>query len=273
MRFLVILIFTAASAAFCGFEQTETGARSRGLACAFSGLSDDPYSIYFNPAGLARLTSGRFSVSAVPGMYGFRELSVTSALAALPTRLGTFAIGVRRYGFELYREMITSAAYAVRAGDDIALGVTFNLLSLAIENYGSASTIGLDAGVQVRILEQLMWGLSAKNINAPTIGSSSEEIARSFRTGIVYCPVKTVALSAELSKEARFAPSEHLGIEYWPVGEFALRFGASSEPPVYAGGFAVRLAPFQIDYAFTTHQELGWIHEISLTLRWGENNE
>src|SRR5476649_2795641 len=46
---------------FASFEELPTGARQAGLRNAFTALSDDVYSTYYNPAGLAQLHRSEFT--------------------------------------------------------------------------------------------------------------------------------------------------------------------------------------------------------------------
>lgn len=59
-----LFILTAAQVFASGFQINEHGARSMGLAGAFTGLANDPTAVYFNPAGITQLSGLNFSIGA-----------------------------------------------------------------------------------------------------------------------------------------------------------------------------------------------------------------
>ena len=252
---------------FAGFEQTEVGARAKALGSSFVGLANDVWAISYNVGGLANLTQREAAVFYAPTQFGLSELSLSAFAVGYPTDKGVFGISARRFGFDLYREVSWTLSYA-NTFHDVALGVNLNYHNVAIQNYGSAGTIGFDVGALVHLTSQVQWGISAKNINAPTIGSSREPLPQSFSTGIAYLPLEKLSLSLDYFKETKFDASSRFGAEYWVVDEVALRFGISNEPTLYAGGFGIQYNIFEFDYAFTTHQELGVTHQFSLLIRW-----
>ena len=269
MRTIVALLLLFSAVALGGFEQTGVSARAKALGGSYVGLSDDVWAIFFNVGGLATITRQEVSFLYAPEQFELHELSYAVGAVALPTRLGVFGVAVRKYGFELYREFSGTISYA-RSILNVGLGINFNYHSVAIKNYGSAGTVGIDIGVHVRLIDQVHWGISAKNINSPTIGISHEPLPQTFSSGVAYLPMKNLNLTFDYEKELGFDPSPRFGFEYWIVHELALRGGVSDAPALYAGGIGVRFSMFQIDYAFSTHQDLGWTHQASITIRWGE---
>jgi len=272
MRSIILLLILFSETSLCGFEQKETGARSGGLCNAFSALAGDAYAVFFNPAGLASVRNVGLSLSYVPARYGFPELSRGSVLASIPTHFGSFAVGLGRYGFDLYREVHGVLTYA-NSIDRVDAGINLNFYSVSIQNYGSSASVGIDAGLLITIVDELRCGLVINNINAPTIGSTSEKIPQSFTMGIAYSPSNDLTLVADIYKEQRFELSQRLGIEYWLTKNFALRTGIATEPSEYAGGIGVRLSSFQFDYAFTIHHGLGGTHALTFTFCPGGYND
>jgi hypothetical protein len=264
---VVLCILFGICTAFSGFERTAVGARSASLGNAYTGLADDVWAIYFNPAGLSQLDSWEISFYHSPQTFGLQELSLSAAAAALPISLGTVGIAARRYGYELYREVSGTASFARTLSPNVHIGVSLNYHTVAIRNYGSAGTIGLDVGVLVRLLERVRWGTMITNLNSPTIGEASEGLPQRFSTGIAYTPADVLSLVFDLQKESPFDVNSRFGFEYRIVDAVAVRGGVSDTPSQFAGGFGIRFSFLQLDYGFTTHQELGWSHHASISIR------
>ena len=65
-----------------------------------------------------------------------------------------------------------------------------------------------------------------------------------------------------MQKELDFPFSVHFGIEYPIVKYFILRFGIQNEPNIYSAGLGINYSYFRLDYAVTTHQDLGLTHQV-----------
>ena len=269
-NFITILILSVC-AGVC-FGQFDPGARSHSMGNASVGLSDDVWAIFSNVGGLSQLDRSEVSFFYSPQPFGVPELSLQAVALALPTTFGVIGVSGKRYGFELYREFSGSLSYANNISQ-VGIGVALVYHSITIQNYGSASTLGIDIGFHIPIIERLNLGFSAKNINAPTLGSSKEKLPQIFSTGLVYRPIEKFSICADYQKELRYDASPRFGFEYWMVEEVALRGGVSNEPSLFTGGFGVRYLLFQVDYAFSSHQELGGTHQVSISIRWGKGEE
>ena len=93
MRNFIILILFSAAAARGGFERTDAGGRALGLGGAYTALGGDAWSVFYNPAGLARITRPEAGFFLSPRPFGFSELSFSAASAAIPTAAGVVEIG------------------------------------------------------------------------------------------------------------------------------------------------------------------------------------
>ena len=267
MKIVVLLIVALHQVALGGFEQTEAGARAKSLGGAYCGMADDVWAIFYNVGGLAAIKQREVSMFYAPQQFGLSELSLSAVAAVFPANLGSFGVAARRYGFDLYREVSWTISYA-REIFDVGVGINANYHSVAIQDYGSSGTIGIDVGALVQITSWLRWGIAAKNINAPTIGESEEPLPQSFSAGVAYQPVRNLSLLFDCCKEISFAPSQRIGFEYSMVEAVVIRAGLSSEPSEYAGGIGIRYGILQVDYGFSMHQELGVTQQASILICW-----
>lgn len=269
MRILALFLLLGINVTFGGFDRTDVGARAQALGNAYVGLADDVWSIFHNAAGLSMLTLWEAGFFYSPQPFGLSELSTGAAALAFPTGFGSLGAGVRSYGFNLYREFSGTLSFA-RSLSGVHAGISVTYHSVRIERYGSSATIGVDAGILVQLLRDIRLGIAIQNINSPTIGRSNEKLPQTFSTGIAYTPFRSLYIVADVAKETAFDISSRFGFEYWIIDALALRGGVSDQPSKVCAGTGIRFSIFQFDYSFSTHQELGWTHQFSLTVRRGD---
>jgi hypothetical protein len=263
---ILLLTLVSVQISLGGFERTEVGARAMAFGNAYIGLADDVWAIYHNVGGIACLEKWQTSVFYSPQPYGLSELSLAAIAGVVPTKFGVLGLAVRKYGFELYHEFSGTLSYA-KTVSGVNFGFNINYHTVVIKSYGSAATIGLDVGILIPVLDRLRWGASIKNINSPTIGSSKEKLPQAFSTGVAYLPLENLILLLDFRKDISFDPSSRVGFEYKIVEAVALRGGVSDEPSQFSGGIGIKYSLFSFDYAFSTHQDLGWTHAFSITIR------
>jgi hypothetical protein len=216
--FLAALVAVPAAA----FDEFQVGARPAALSGAFSAMADDTHSLYYNPAGLVRVT--RPEISAYYGRL-FPNLSdqtkaaqtVLSAAGSLGPdgRWGAVGGGYQEFRVDsLFSERTLTLGYG-RAWRDGDLRTGMNLKMLR-RQYGSdadtmnailgnnpanrtgsadpvfgngsaADAVGLDVGAQYDLPWNLTSGLSLTNLNRPDLGLSSREgLPLLTRLGIAY---------------------------------------------------------------------------------------
>ena len=263
----MIFISQAASAAF---ERTNQGGRSVAMGGASVSLPHEVWASFSNAGSLPTINQRVLSLSYSPQRFGLPELARGSFSFVEPTSFGTFALSGQRFGFELYREVTAGLSYGRSIVDGFFAGLVINYYSLAIQNYGSAGTIGVDVGILTELSSQVWWGATAFNLNSPTIGRSRESLPQVYSTGVAYQPIPEAVLSLALVKDIRYASEFQIGIEYSIIPGVALRGGMSSEPSILNAGIGVRYAFVQLDYAFSESSDLGLEHQISISLMLGD---
>ncbi len=269
MRKIIILLFLLHQFVDAGFEQTNVGSRPNSIGGAFVGLSDDCWSIFYNPAGLSRSMQNQAAVYYSPRPFGLSELSTTAFAANYFTTFGTFAFAAKKYGFDLYKEISGTLSYS-NSFLGINIGTNFHIHTLTIKGYGNDYTIGVDVGILFPLAYNLFFGFSTKNINAPTIGKVKEKLPQVFSFGTSYSPINNLFLLIDYEKEIMFDASLKAGFEYWIFEFAALRFGVNEKPSTISGGLGLKYSSLKIDYAFINHQELGLTHSITVGFLWGE---
>ncbi len=155
------------------FRDVYPGARANSMGSAFTGVADDPYTIFYNPAGLATLKmvevaggiGRRFS-----GLPPCGEISVAYA-RPVPDRKS----GVVGFGFFIFRQSRTASkdVFAFSWGDQVVLkrfqkplswGANFKMISLR-QPGKNRFAVGVDAGVLLKSIKGLKTGASLMGLN------------------------------------------------------------------------------------------------------------
>ncbi|MEO8168985.1 MAG: hypothetical protein ABI623_12105 [bacterium] len=270
MRALPVAICFLYQVAFPAFERMNLGSRSAAMGNSLVALPSNEWSAFVNPAGLGTIQERTVSLFYVPQPFEVKELSHGAATYVEPTSFGTFALSGSRLGFELYNETRVGLSYSNEFAAAVKGGLTVNYYSVSIQNYGSAGTFGIDAGLLIDISDQVRWGFAAFNLNAATIGVAKEKLPQVFSTGTTFAPVGEAVIAASIVKDVRFPLELHMGVEYSLLEMIALRAGTTSDPNTLNAGIGIKYSFAQFDYAFSSHNELGMTHQFSLSLRLGD---
>jgi hypothetical protein len=271
VKLLFLIVLFSAKVSFAQFENTDIGARAIGLNGAFTSLADNSLAVFYNPAGLGQLRYREMSVFYAPSQFGISDISTGAFTFVEPiSQIGVnLGIGVKTYGFELYREtnIILSAGSSFR--NKIFYGANFNFYHLNIQNYNSASTFGVDIGGMAYLTDFLKWGFVAKNVSGAKIGESKEKLAQVYRTGLTYKPRDDINFIIEAEKDVKFPVSIRGGLEYFINDYVDMRVGVGSEPTTFSGGIGFVYNLFQVDYAIYNSQDIGITHQGSVSINFG----
>jgi hypothetical protein len=268
--YVVILALCLCSSAHGAFERVTQGARSVSMGGALVAEVRSAWGAFTNPSSIATISQRTISLHYSPEPFGLKELAEGAFSYVEPTGLGAFALSGSRFGFELYREVTLTGSFSRPITDRLLVGLNLHYYSLAIQNYGSGKTFGIDLGMLVEVSDGLRWGFSTFNINAPVIGQAKEKLPQIFSTGISYQPIDDATIALSLVKDIRYDTEVDIGFEYTLVNIVALRGGTTSDPSVLMAGIGIHYSIVQLDYAFSNHPDLGNTHQASLSLILGD---
>ncbi len=272
---------------FASFEEFPTGARAAGLGNAFTAISDDVYSTYYNPAGLVQLHRAEFSAyysKLYSGLSDGSSIGRSFVGYAQPTRnRGTFAVSYLSLSLAgLYSESTVAVSYAHSIRERLNLGGSIKFLKksfgtdqytqnainsdtgaslgapdpLFAQNGTSKSAASFDLGAQYRLSRIYGLGFTILNINAPNMAlspSDTDKVAAIYKLGMAR-RTKTSAVDAEISSR-RFTSDEYrfnMGAERWFAGGFGLRGGlgfGQRDYQVTSVGFSYRWESLEFAYA------------------------
>jgi len=170
------------------------------------------------------------------------------------------------YGFTLYRELSIGLAASVSWTRSLRIGIALTASRLAIQGYGSDVTFGIDAGATWDLTSDLRFGCAATNLNGPTLGKKREKLPQSLTFGLAYSPSDEVLLAVDMVKDVKFPAELRAGIEYTVLRALSLRMGTTRQPSSWSAGCGIHLSTIDFDYAFSRHDQLGWVHRLGLSL-------
>ena len=274
------------------FLELPAGARAIAMGSAYTSISGDPFSAYYNPAGLAG--TEKVGAGLMHAAY-LEEISYEYGVLAVPVRKAeTLGVSVQYLAVGKMQELdktgaatggsfrpddlAVSAIYAARLGA-LDLGLAVKRITSRIR--GSASSFAGDLGLRARS-GNYAFGLSVLNLGKGLKFHQKEsplpETARvgaSVRLGYRWL----VSIDGIAAKGA--APAAAAGAEYKLVSgrriNLAARAGYNSRPAAgkaggltgLSAGAGLELGDAAFDYAWSPCGDLGATHRFSVGLKFG----
>jgi hypothetical protein len=263
MRFLVVIIlFLLVLSA--NAENWPTGARSSGMGNAAITLKD-VWASSNNQGALGFLDKkavgfhfeNRFAVS---------EYSMKAFSGVLPVKSGTFGISLNHFGYSKYSETKIGLGFGKKLSEKFSFGIQIDYLNTYISNlYGNKGVFTAELGFLAEPVENLFIGGHIYNPTKSTIAEyNGEKIPTVMKLGMGYNFNDKVYFSIETEKDLMYNPVFKSGIEFYLAENFLLRAGISTNPTQNSFGIGYILKKFKIDFAFTTHRELGLSPHFSI---------
>lgn len=248
--------------------QAVIGAREIGLGQATTALTGSPWAVFSNPAMIKEETDiSFFGVQ----YYGLAEIRDMASSLTLPTQWGLFAVGIHRYGFDLFSESRFRIGYK-NSFKTFHYGGIINYNHVAQGGgYGSVGALGLDIGVAAPLAGGLWMGAKATNINQPTYGGKGlERLPRNLSVGLSYLLTGRGLITADVLKDSGFSARFRGGLEVTVNGGLRARAGVTTAPQTFAGGFGYRGSTWSTNLAVHRHENplLGYSPAIDFNIFW-----
>jgi hypothetical protein len=285
LAFLLIPSVQLAKALESGadFLNIGAGARASAMGSAYTALSADANSIYYNPGGLAlakREISMMHSAWALGGSYDFMAAAFPAAggfkAAVSFTRLdhggldargpgresaGTFEAADRAVGLALARDF-----------GGLSLGGGAKLLSSSIAGY-EASAVAFDLGAVKKLSgSPVTVGLAVRNMGrGMKFIDRRESLPLAVNAGAAYAVLPSVNLAAEVSRQVRERRTVvSVGTEYGLGGMLALRggyaAGSAGVDGALTGGVGFNAGSLKMDYSFAPFGGMDTTRKFSLSM-------
>jgi len=278
------------------FLRTIVGARPAALAGSMLSVSHDPLAIFYNPAGIADMSSHA-------GAFGYLNhlLDIQSFVGAYvhPHQNGSYGFGVHltdygtlsrtdSFGEELgdfgASSMVVNATYSRIHAERWLLGVNLKYLRSEIDRY-SADGFGIDLGViyHSHFFDNLNLAAGLFNLGAARTAyiQTKERLPFSAQLGVskrlAHLPF---TWSAVLLKYRDDDVRVRVGGEFDVSQQFFLRLGydtlgkeqkleVNSGGDRFAGlalGFGISYNQYLFDYAYSSMGEVGSLNRLSLSV-------
>ncbi|MBC7190524.1 PorV/PorQ family protein, partial [Candidatus Aerophobetes bacterium] len=278
---LLLVLTTTAKASGPGataanFLKIDIGAKAASMGGAFTAVADDGSAIYFNPAGIARITSKKFF--ATYNMW-FQEISQGYLSYIFPSPGGGWGISLNYvdagkmqgydeegYPTEVFgaSDILLQIAYARKITGKAVLGLSAGYLVDTIKN-STETAFHANIGMIASLSPFSSFGVALQNI-----GSSLEKDSLPFtgrvgfskRIGPFLFAFDTVFPN---DNDAYFCA----GFEFSLSRSLFLRTGYRSgidEGSGISAGLGLNFKKTSLDWAYVPYGDLGDTHRISLSL-------
>lgn len=298
---VTIVLSLGSNVSFGDFEDIGVGARPIGMGSAFVALVDDVHSLYYNPAGLSRLTQMEFTSGYGKLYWGLDDGSnLGNAFIGYVhplKKLGGIGVGWLNLGLKgFYREDTFILSYGNKLFSSLSAGLNFKLLYKRYDRnqYTNSnpffqekgySRIGFsgDVGLLYNLTTNIFSGLSITDVLQPNmnLADKRDKLPLGVRIGVAYrdkINLINFALDA-VYKHREFNISA--GAEKWLSGKsMGVRGGidiGSDGFKSFSLGGSCQVSSLEIDYAFI-YPLFGLrgtygSHRFSVTLRFGRLRE
>jgi hypothetical protein len=270
------------------FLRLPAGAKPAGMGEAYTALADDVYAIYFNPAGLARVTQQEALLAHT--MY-FMDVNHDYVAYARPFMKGGIGASVTYLSttFEKRSEanytdtpdsngtvadMALSLAYGRSLLWGINGGLALKYISSSLDGT-NAATPAADIGLQKAVTDKIEVGLAVTNLGgALKYITDTVALENTIDLGVAEKGILAKDLTIAVDYKTLMNMSGqtvNLGAEYqfnvgkaWSIDP---RAGYISHNGTMTAGFGIAYNMYQFDYAFNTQNDLGTSNRISFTVK------
>lgn len=163
-------------------------------------------------------------------------------------------------------------SYGLKATSNLFLGVSLKMLRQMLAD-NTSNGVGIDLGLLYNPFKSFKLGINVQDMTKTklkwdTATKHVDVIPVNFRVGSAYL-VRLPNLKSELtlswSLETKYGTQMRYGLEIWILKAVALRAGYANNR--LSVGSGIRVASFQVDYAFLSHDDLGNSHRVSTSVK------
>jgi len=236
------------------------GSRALAMGGAFTAISDDASSAYWNPAGLANVESKEILT-----MYGmlslgrnFNWINFVMPMASGGLSVGLINSGVS--GIDAYNENDIPAgsfdymsntllvSYGKKMEDKVSVGANLKIISDSLKD-SSRTGFGIDVAVITKPADKVSLGLKLQDLIG-TVGSDT--IPLSISVGMAYKMYgDSLVLSADANKVSEIdSPKLRVGMEYLINEKMSVQTGVNDGNFSFGASFGISM--FNLAYGYVT---------------------
>jgi hypothetical protein len=257
-----VLALMAAEIANAQSASTLIGARAAGLGYA-TAVTQDEWSLYNNVAGLAHENqlNTSFAYEVRPALIGANRMA---ASISTPSQIGTLAVGIFRFGDDVYSEHQVSVAAANQIGNT-SLGAKINYNQYRAEGFGNTTALSFDFGGITKITSQLSIGAYITNLTQSKLLGTEERLPTKLIVGVGFRPSDKLFVATELEKDLNYQATWKSGLEYSIYQKVFFRTGFNLNPNTAYFGLGAQKKNLKFDFAIRFNQLTGAAHQVSAT--------
>jgi hypothetical protein len=261
---LVLCLLCFFNVRLLAFNPEVIGGRASAMGNS-SAASSDFWSSCNNQAGLAFYDHSAAGVY-FSNRFMLKENALQAGAFSLKTKAGILGASVLHTGDANFNSTKAGLLYARKFGNRVAAGLQLDYIHTALAApYGSKRVVTFEAGLMVKLSEQLTLGAHTFNpVHAQLAEFDQERIPSEMKAGLAYSPGENISLTAEAYKNSEFPMEFRAGAEY-RFGRIAcVRVGLSNHPANYTFGFGLQLKHVTLDLSSSVHSVLGYSPQVSL---------
>lgn len=266
------------------FMNINLGPRATAMAGAFTAIADDSAAIYYNPAGIANLKMIEINANYYIWLmdsslsYGFFNVPVgfgNIGVLFLYTNYGEFEER-DEYGKSLNTKiepysLSGSLSYGLPLGNTFSAGLGLKFSNFIINDYSySISSLFFDLGLKANFNNFILLGIVLQNMDFEF--SNNFNINSGIGVNVFNIQNNKMMIDFDIKYSRIYGASYSIGIEAQLFKALALRAGYTidNENNILGGisglalGIGITIEKLSIDYAFSSHGDLGITHLIGL---------
>jgi long-subunit fatty acid transport protein len=225
----------------------------------------DAFSIFANQATLARVQSFTAGIYA-ENRFLLTDLSLYAVGIALPTKAGSFGVGIQYFGNTDYNEKQFRLGYGRTLFEKLDLGIELSAVSVGMNEYGSAMAFTFGIGMVYSFNDKLQVGAHVYNpLRIALTNQTEDRLPTLLKVGLNYSPSEKASIMLETEKNLDSSFMLKVGIEYRPIDKLYIRGGISNSPAQYCLGVGLNLGKIKIDAGAALHESLGYTPMVSLS--------
>ena len=257
------------------FLRMPTDARAAALGNSLGGVLNDITGIYENPANVPFLESKQFtssfqflSLDRSHSMVGFgTNLPPTAGMSVIWIHAGVDDIEGRN-STNNFTEMYSTSqdaiytTFGIKILDKLSLGATVKILYDRLP-HATSSGFSMDLGVTIIPLENLIIGITAKDISGKVKWNTGDwfmyqmqkedKFPKLYNMNVSYKYKDKILFSGAFKGSNTINPTYHYGVELNVIPHFIVRGGVDDKMPVIGIGTEYEIwknISTRIDYAF-----------------------
>ena len=260
--FVAMVSIFLTSTVFAQTGETPIGAKARSMGNAVVSVAD-VWSAFNNVAGIAEIDKQTILFS-FDNRYQLTAFNTVAIGFIMPFKASGLSFSAERFGNNTFNNISISVGFAHKIGG-VSIGLKANYLQYAFEGLKTKGVPTFEFGVLTRLSKDFVLGTHVYNVHRAKLSNFQDErIPTIIKLGISYKPNDKLMFNMETEKDIEFDPIFRIGLEYQPVNKLYARIGIETKSKLNFFGFGYQLRKFNIDYAVSSHPQLGLSHHLSV---------